>query len=351
MPSDTSNILPYLSVSRCKTYACPYRYQQLYQHGVQEPASDAAQRGSEVHHLIAESLREDYPMAEFGPVHTPNAPPPSPAVMAESADLVAEWQTAFEMGDMEPLGIEVRAEAALDDMTPFKGYLDLVCEWKGMLVIYDWKSGWQMPAALGDDPQLVSYAWLATERWGDRPVLIRQYYVRYGRYVEMQVGPAAISNARITLGEFAARLRAADIAQVWPQQPGPHCAYCQVLCPLVWQPHRPPQNAQQALDVAGRLYAIGIEYGRAKDAMKVWCEVHGDVSAAGRTWGLACSEAEKAVLSPQELVAKHGEAGWALLKVKDKLPKGRPDGLETEVKFGNPTFRERKADGNEGCPD
>ena len=347
MASDTSNVLPYLSVSRCKTYACPYRYQQLYQHNIQEPASDAALRGREVHRLIAESLREDYPMAEFGPVHTPNAPPPSPAIMAESADLFAEWQTSFETGDMEPLGIEVRAEAALDDMTPFRGYLDLVCEWKGMLVIYDWKSGWQMPAALGDDPQLVSYAWLATERWGARPVLIRQYYVRYGRYVEMQVGPSAISNARITLGEFATRLRAADTEAEWPAQPGPHCAYCRTLCPLEWMAAVAPRQYQEARALAQRVHALGVKYGEAKDALKSWCEVHGDISAAGRTWGLACSEAEKAVLSPQELVARYGEAGWALLKVKDKIPKGRPDGLETVTKFGNPTFRERKADGND----
>jgi len=337
--------IEHLSFSRLKAYACPYRFQKLYLEGVAEPVGDLAHIGGDVHRLIRDSLVADYPMAEVGEARPGDDLPPSPAVMDEAENLFAVWVEKFDMAGMDPIGVEVRAEALLDDMTPFRGYLDLACEWQGTLVIYDWKTSWHMPSSLGDDPQLATYAWLGIEKWPEyagTDVLLRQYYARFGRYVEAQISPAGVSNVAFTLSRFAERLKAADASVAWPANPCEQCGFCRLTCPLVREIVRPPQDAQGAENLAGLASALSDQYDAARDALKVWCDEHGAVSAAGHTWSFVQNEQRYCPLTARQLYERFGDEAWALLEVGSVAVKHPPEGLELATRLGRATFTSHK---------
>ena len=349
--------IDHLSYTALREYACPYRFQRRRLHSAKEPAGRPADVGSEGHHLIAEILADDWPMAE----HSPTLPspagggsgrgrvelPPTPDVMDEAEDLVARWQDTFDLQGMTPIGIEVRAEALLDDLTPFVGYLDLALDWQGTLVIYDWKFSYHMPSSLGNDPQLASYAWLGVQKWPDydgTTVLLRQCYPRFGgRYIEAQISPVGIRNAAYTLSRFAERLKAADASVDWPAKPCSQCGFCRLTCPLAQELVRPPQDAQAAQKLAGQAHCLSNQYGVAREALAEWCNEHGPVTAAGRTWDYVQNEQTYCPLSPRELYERYGEDALDMLEVSRKVAKKPPEGLELETRMGRATFKDKKA--------
>jgi len=342
--------LKYLSHTRLKTYGCPFRFQKVYLEGVADPAGEAASVGKELHRLIRNSLIEEYPMAEVGEGRPGDDLPPMPEQMDAAEDLLAQWVDTFEPGGMDPIGIEVRAEGILDDLTPFRGYLDLACDWQGMLVITDWKSSRWMPPRLANEPQLGSYAWLAAEKWpeyADGDILLRQFYVRFGRYLEAKISPVGRRNVYWTLSEFAKRLNGADTTVEWAAQPCDQCAYCSLRCPLGNALVRPPQTAEDARTLAAQAFALGEQYGVARDALKTWCSAHGDVTAAGRTWSIQQTEKPSCPLSAQQVWERYheqmGDDVWKYLSVTGALFKTPPDGLEIGTRMGEARFSSRKA--------
>ena len=340
----------YLSYTRLKTYGCPFRFQKVYLEEVPDPSGEAALVGKELHRLIRDALIEDYPIVEVGEGRPGDDLPPMPEHIGAAEDLFAQWFDSFDMGGMDPIGIEVRAEGLLNDLTPFRGYLDLACDWQGMLVITDWKSSRWMPSSLDNDPQLGSYAWLASEKWpeyADRDILLRQYYVRFGRYLEAKITRVGRSNVYYTLSRFAERLKAADATTEWPAQPCDQCAYCILWCPLGGKVLRPPQLQIDAQLLAAQAFALGEQYGVARDALKVWCSAHGEVTAAGRTWGIQQSEKPSCPVNARELWDRYheqlGDDIWSYLSVTGAVLKNPPAGLEIGTRMGEARFSNRKA--------
>jgi len=342
--------IKYLSHTRLKTYGCPFRFQKLYLEGASDPAGDAAAVGKELHRLIRNALADEHPIVEVGEGRHVDDLPPMPAQMDDAANLFDQWFDTFEMAGMDPIGIEVRAEGILDDLTPFKGYLDLACDWQGMLVIMDWKSSRWMPSGLDNEPQLASYAWLAGEKWPEYVegnILLRQFYVRFGRYLEAKISPVGRRNVYWTLSRFAERLKSANASQEWEARPCDQCVYCSLRCPLGGRVVRPPQTTEDAESLAAQAFALGEQYSVARDALKAWCSTHGEVTAAGRTWGIQQSEKPRCPMNAQELWERyHTELGggiWKYLSVSGAAVKSPPEGLKLGTRMGQAGFTSRKA--------
>ena len=345
-------MLEYLSVTRLKSYACPWRFQQLYVRKQKEPGSDAATLGSYVHRLIAEQIAGEHGLP--GPEPHPRDVPlvPEPDIAQEAEDIAASFSDCDPLAGMRPLAVEAACEGLLDNLVPFQGRVDCVCEWHGSLVVWDWKSGWQMPQSLGNEAQLATYAWLVAERWpdlaGDGPVYIRQYYLRYGRWLEAQISRMGRANARYTLTRLAEGVETAmqQPERAWPAFPCQQCAYCQLVCPLSLEAIRPPQTAQGARKLAGRLVALEAQVRAANEALRAWCDEHGPVSAAGREYSYSPTKNRTLKQSPQELIDLLGEDAWKLLKVT--VPRGTPPkGVDVVEEVGGTRFGSRAAKGGD----
>jgi len=275
--------------------------------------------------------------------------------MDEAEDLLARWHETFQIGDLEPLGIEVDLSETLDDMaTTFRGRLDLVADWKGTLVITDWKSNRWMPSSLSNTAQLASYAWLACEHWpeyADSNVLLRQWFVRWGRPLELQISPVGRSNVRETLSRFAREIREADAEREWPACPCEQCSWCGLTCPLSAELIRPPQTDAAAELLAGKATALDSQAGLAKALLRDWVAAHGPVTALGREWHMGQSEKLVAALTAREAVERYGDAAWAALSVDaKKLAKATQDEAAVRTEIGSARFTSHKSDAG-GGPD
>jgi len=339
--------LEYLSYSRLTMYACPYRFQQHYLRGAPDVPGRAALLGGELHRLIAEQLSVENPTAKVGAPDPRDIVPPPPDVMTEAADMFADWQLQDPLAGMTVLAIEWPIEIELPDMSMFRGRLDVICEWHDMLVVWDWKSSRHMPASLGNDPQLATYALLAGHEAGldhADEVLVRQYYTRFGRHLEAQVSSAGRSNVYATLAEFAQRLSDADPDVEWPAYPCESCTYCALTCPLPLAVIKPPQTVDDATWLAERAVALEAQASASKSALRAWCAQHGPITGAGRTFELHQSMQETCGLSPRELVERFGEAAWDWLTPDHKrIGKATPEDAGVMTKEpGQQSFTSRK---------
>ncbi len=348
--------LDHLSYSAVTMYACPYRFQAHKLRGVPDIPGRAALVGGELHRLIAASLHADHPDAKMGDPDPRDIVPAAPDVADEAANMFADWQLADPLAGMRVLAIEWPIEIEFADLTCFRGRLDVVCEWQDTLVIYDWKSARYMPASLGNSPQMPTYALLADHEFGmgyADEVLVRQYYTRYNRYLEAQVSSIGRSNVYTTLAHFAQELAAADDSQDWPARPCESCVYCALDCPLPPVVVKPPQSAAQATQQAGRAIALESQAGASKAALRPWCDEHGPVTAAGRTFQINQPVKQVSSLGPRELVERFGDKAWDWLGVDHKRV-GRSTAEDARVmveEVGRQSFTSRKADTTNGGSD
>jgi len=319
-----------LSDSALHTYACPYRFQQKYLRDMPEEAGgEPAQLGSVVHDLIAQDLHEAAPAAVMGaaPTHGRVELPPLPHVQTAAEDLLARWQATYDLGDYEPLGIEMWAEAVLDDMSLFIGRLDLVADWHGTLVVVDWKTNRYMPRSLSPS-QLASYAWLACEAFPEYAggnVLLVQWYVRQGRPLEVQITPQGRANVLAELTAFSETLADADDERDWPAAGCEQCSYCALKCPLGDALIRPPQGDWEAEELAGTVTALEQQTGKAKAALRKWIEHKGAVTGGGRTFAITQGESPVADATARQVIEKLGDKGWPALRVDPRKLGGMVD--------------------------
>lgn len=342
-----------LSDSALHTYACPYRFQQKYLRDMPEEArGEPAQLGGVVHDLIAQDLHGAAPAAVMGaaPTHGRVELPPLPHVQTEAADLLARWQATFDLGDYEPLGIEMWAEAVLDNMSLFVGRLDLVADWHGTLVVVDWKTNRYMPSRLTPS-QLASYAWLACEQFPEYAggnVLLVQWYVRQGRPLEVQITPQGRANVVAELTAFSDTLADADDERDWPAAGCEQCSYCSLKCPLGDALIRPPIAPWAAEELAGMVTALEQQTGQAKAALRKWLERYGAVTGGGRTYAITQGEAPVADATPRQVIEKLADKGWGALKVDAKKLGGMCDeGTLWHVESSPARMTGRKAEPSE----
>jgi hypothetical protein len=339
-------VIDYLSHSRLKAYGCPYRFQQLCIRNTEEPSGRAALVGREFHQLVAGHLADECELPPGTTPHDETGCSPLPDIMDEAEDLFSRWMDEFQSGGLTALGIEVACEAVLDDLTAFRGHIDYACDWQGMLVLYDWKTSRHMPTSLASDPQLASYAWLACEKWpeyAEGDVLLRQFYARFGRYLELKISPVGRRNVAYTLSRFAERLNAADPKAEWPASPCDQCAWCSLVCPLGWSTLRPPQTDEDAEKLAGQLYALECQHAAARDALRAWCDEHGPVEGAGRVYSINQGEKAYCPLSARDLFERYGETALDWLVPGKALVDSPPDGLELRTKAMPARFSSKKA--------
>ncbi len=211
--------------------------------------------------------------------------------------------------------------------------------------VWDWKTAWYVPPAqdLVDDLQVVTYALMASDRYGWTKVTVNLYFARWGvtRTVTFDLEAIEWADKKIhrAILEFIAwEAEAAELGDE-ERRPGKWC----VGCPLLNSCDTPaPQviKNQEDFEQAGGLILKNERQGPAvKAALAEYLaeQPEGTELAAGGfkfSLGLTGTQKIEDAESLAAIVIEHGEDPWKLFNIdrsKLKAAFGRRPGLEQAV--------------------
>jgi putative RecB family exonuclease len=157
------------------------------------------------------------------------------AFFADAARLVERYFAMEDPRAVRAIGLELRLEAAVGELT-LRGIIDrLELDDDGELVVTDYKTG--RPPAVNREQQRLGgvhfYAFLCEQALGKRPARIQLLYLSTGEVIETR--PSEQSTRflpRRTAAVYQAVTRACSSEDFRPR-PGPLCAYCafKAWCP------------------------------------------------------------------------------------------------------------------------
>lgn len=256
----------------------------------------AAQREPQIetdvaHAILIEVLRQaDVPDHEI--VSVP---------MSHVADLywiVTKWayETHWEIEKL--VSVEERLHATLTYPDPDGGLVERVLtgQLDALLVegdelehgiVLDWKDTWGMPAASeiseGGFFQQRFYAWLLFKKYPTlQRITMREFYVRYSEVREATIERYKLDSIEAELSALAQRFDRAFETEIWKPSPGKQCSYCvrPTACPIFprARSNGEIEDQQQAEKIAAQLLVAESAAKQAKEKLKAWADVHGDVA-------------------------------------------------------------------------
>ncbi len=243
-----------LSPSRVESFlSCPMAFRFSSIEKLPEPPSVHMTRGSLVHRALellftlpatrrtaeaahaslATAITEYRSDPEFTDLHLSESQ--AEVLFAEAVDLVHAYLRMEDPRSVREIGLELRLEAAVGDLT-LRGIIDrLELDSDGALVVTDYKTG-RAPSANYEQSRLAGvhfYSFLCEALFGRRPSKIRLMYLKTGEVIEAT--PSAQS-VRFVTTRTRAVLKAIEKACTtgsFQPRPGMLCASCafQRWCP------------------------------------------------------------------------------------------------------------------------
>lgn len=243
-----------LSPSRVESFlSCPLAFRFASIEKLPEPPSVAATRGSAVHRAlellferpadertpgaldacVAEALREYHELPDF--VDLGLGRDESAAFDRECSELAANYLRLEDPRRVKAIGLELKLEAPVGDLT-LRGIIDrLDLDDDGELVVTDYKTGrapspnWERKSLSG----VHFYSFLCEAVFGRRPAAIRLIYLKSGEIITAT--PSAQSTKFMTTRTTAVwkAVTAACERDDFRPKTGPLCNYCafQQWCP------------------------------------------------------------------------------------------------------------------------
>lgn len=192
-----------------------------------ERTEDAA---TDIHHSTRSEFEEHPDLVSLGLSDTEKK-----KFWDDAMSLVRNYFSMEDPREIQPEGIELRIEAQMGDFT-LRGIIDrLERTADGSLVITDYKTGRSPRDNQTKDrmTQMMLYAWLCREHFGESPVSLRLMYVRDGRTIISQPNEQQISfQEKRTQAIFKAITSSCSTGRFAPQKSAlcNFCAY-QRWCP------------------------------------------------------------------------------------------------------------------------
>jgi putative RecB family exonuclease len=145
------------------------------------PASERTEdAATELHHATRNEYNEHPDLLSLGLTE-----PETEKFWADALSLVRNYFSMEDPREISPEGIELRIEAQMGDFT-LRGIVDrLERTSDGALIITDYKTGRSPRDSQTKDrmTQMMLYAWLCREHFGQSPASLRLMYVRDGRTI------------------------------------------------------------------------------------------------------------------------------------------------------------------------
>lgn len=261
---------------------CPYRYYLHYVCGEKEPPTEALEIGTAVHASISRFLKGEARLdlvvqEEIQKTTLLNLDKHFPEVYG----MVQNFTGSFTPSLGTNLFSEVFLEKPLGQHKVI-GYADLVQETPEEVIITDFKTGWKQYEA-DDTMQLALYAWMLRDKYPEKPIKVRLWWLRYKRspQVEVEVDTdKAVAWAQNVISRI-------EDAAGWPgdmgydRKVGAACASCpfSTQCLGVHVPEDPSELAGLALRLEASLE-------RVKAALKDCISSAGPVEVGGEVWDL-----------------------------------------------------------------
>lgn len=276
---------------------CPYRYDQVVNHGL-EDQGDEAKRGVAFHVvayayiklLAAAGLESDWELADqaltagLAATHTPTH---------LVADVSALWQRHAERFELD-LDAYFEAEAR-QQTRRFRFTPDLVYVRPHELEIVDWKTYYKglTEAQARREFQVIFYLLQALELWPGFDVYRFTFvFVRLGWSVSVAFTPREIEAFRPRVdGVVQAIDRAAETGE-YPAVPGAHCSFCRLHCPIADNPRLLPiriTDQAQAAKVAGEILVLERRLKLLRKALSGYCALDGEIVQGGMSFAHAGS--------------------------------------------------------------
>jgi putative RecB family exonuclease len=243
-----------LSPSRIETFtSCPLLFRFSSLDKLPEPSSIHAVKGSLVHRALEllfcapaaqRTLEEalnalDRAMTEFYVTddwrRLALEPEAEAAFLDEAERLVRRY---FEMEDpqqVREIGLELRLEVAVGDLT-LRGIIDrLELDADGELVVTDYKTG-RPPSINHEQGRLGGvhfYAFLCEQLFGRRPSRVQLLYLSTGEFIVAHPSDNSIRYLPKRTGAVWQAVERACMSEEFRARPGPLCAHCpyQQWCP------------------------------------------------------------------------------------------------------------------------
>ncbi|MEO7397513.1 MAG: PD-(D/E)XK nuclease family protein [Ilumatobacteraceae bacterium] len=263
-----------LSPSRVESFlSCPMAFRFSSIDKLPEPPSSHMTKGSLVHRALEllfmlpagqrtaeaalrslDAASEEYRIdPDFTDLHLDEAQ--SSAFFAEAADLVRAYLQMEDPNSVREIGLELRLEAAVGDLT-LRGVIDrLELDVDGELVVTDYKTG-RAPGINYEQSRLAGvhfYSFLCEALFGRRPARIRLMYLKTG--VVIETTPSAQSVRYVTTRTQAVLKAVEKACTTGTFQPRPSmlCASCSFKqwCPAFGgDPERALIEAPRSFSVA-----------------------------------------------------------------------------------------------------
>jgi putative RecB family exonuclease len=243
-----------LSPSRVESFtSCPLAFRFSSIERIPEPPAVHSTKGSFVHRVLellftappaargGDAVEESFHRARVEYEAHPDFtllgldPAAGEAFFADSRSLVDNYLRMEDPSQVRDIGLEIRLEAALGDLT-VRGIIDrLEIDHRDELVITDYKTG-RPPGRQFEQSKMGAvhlYAYMCESVFGRRPVAVRLMYLRTGEVITAT--PSAESTRFVTTRATAvwnAVARACTTGDFRPR-PGPLCRSCsfQRWCP------------------------------------------------------------------------------------------------------------------------
>lgn len=217
--------MPRYSYSAINTYLnCPRQFLLAYVERREQPRTEAAAVGTEVHECVAEYVRH---LVRAG-LQTDLDYIASLGVSSDARGVLETFAGThlFEPGDYL---VEHRHQVRLAEDVDYSGVIDLLRDRGEELDITDYKSFWRAlsQSEVESSLQLRGYALLAFDLFPDaRRVNCRMDFVRLGVVREMTLEREDADAVRQELLRHVSAIEKAKEAGDFPARPGGHCEWC-----------------------------------------------------------------------------------------------------------------------------
>jgi len=236
-----------LSPSRMEAFtSCPLAFRFSSIEGLPEPPSEAATKGSLVHralellfaetngardtvalgHWFDQAWSEFQSLPEFTGLDLDHSA--TTAFRTDAHSLASRYLTVEDPTQVNDIGLELRLEANLGEVT-LRGVIDrLDRDSEGNLVISDYKTG-RSPSPRHAQQRLNAlhlYALLCHEVVGRAPSRLRLIYLRDGRIIEATPDDQSLRFAAMRTHALWRAVERACTTGRFDPRPGPLCSYC-----------------------------------------------------------------------------------------------------------------------------
>lgn len=280
--------------SAIEAFGCPFRYQRIYQDGVDD-TGDEALRGRAFHlvglvyvlMLVAAGERSDHEIAQKAFAEGMRQIDIPDHLRDDVRRLFVGWTERFELDTGAFLAAE---ELVSQGARQFQA--DLVYARPGELEIVDWKSYFKglTDAQARKELQPKWYLVEAKRTWpGFARYRFTYDFVRLGFQVSIVFTADEVDALEPEVQSAIDQVERAEASGEFPALPGSHCGLCKLVCPVVDDALASGDtvaarvvDAAQARAVAGQILAMERRLKLLRKALGSYCSLEGPVVVGGQ---------------------------------------------------------------------